>query len=36
MFSGSIVGSLLGGKWSDRVLAKLKEANGGKSEAEVR
>lgn len=32
---GSICGSLLGGRWSDRTLARLKQENGGKSYAEV-
>ncbi|KJA18906.1 hypothetical protein HYPSUDRAFT_144354 [Hypholoma sublateritium FD-334 SS-4] len=34
--AGSIFGSLLGGRWSDYQLAKLKAANGGKSFAEMR
>ena len=34
--SGSVLGSVLGGKWSDRVFRKLKEKHGGKSEPEVR
>lgn len=33
---GSICGSLLGGRWSDRTLARLKQENGGKSYAEMR
>ncbi|KIK42718.1 hypothetical protein CY34DRAFT_757045 [Suillus luteus UH-Slu-Lm8-n1] len=33
---GSIAGSLLSGRWSDRVLAKMIEANGGKWHAEMR
>ncbi|KAG1834710.1 major facilitator superfamily domain-containing protein [Suillus variegatus] len=33
---GSIFGSVLSGRWSDRVLAKMTEANGGKWEAEMR
>ncbi|KAG2348443.1 vacuolar DHA amino acid exporter [Suillus weaverae] len=33
---GSMCGSLLGGRWSDRTLAKLKQENGGKSYAEMR
>lgn len=32
---GCVGGSLLGGRWSDYKLAKLKEANGGKSYPEV-
>ncbi|KAG1720327.1 vacuolar DHA amino acid exporter [Suillus lakei] len=33
---GSIAGSVIGGCWSDRVLAKMMEANGGKWYAEMR
>ncbi|KAG2344357.1 MFS general substrate transporter [Suillus weaverae] len=33
---GSIAGSVIGGRWSDRVLAKMMEANGGKWYAEMR
>ncbi|KAG1800278.1 major facilitator superfamily domain-containing protein [Suillus plorans] len=33
---GSIAGSVIGGRWSDRVLAKMMEANGGKCYAEMR
>ena len=33
---GSIIGSILGGRWSDRVLRKMKRANGGVSVPEVR
>ncbi|KAG1760780.1 major facilitator superfamily domain-containing protein [Suillus occidentalis] len=33
---GSIAGSLLSGRWSDRVLATMIEANGGKWHAEMR
>ncbi|KIJ69623.1 hypothetical protein HYDPIDRAFT_106262 [Hydnomerulius pinastri MD-312] len=33
---GSIFGSILGGRWSDRTLAKLREQNGGKTYAEMR
>ncbi|KAG1823574.1 major facilitator superfamily domain-containing protein [Suillus subaureus] len=33
---GSIAGSVLSGRWSDRVLAKMIEANGGKWHAEMR
>ncbi|KAG2050022.1 vacuolar DHA amino acid exporter [Suillus hirtellus] len=33
---GSIAGSVIGGRWSDRVLAKMVEANGGKCYAEMR
>ena len=32
---GSIIGSVLGGRWSDRVLRKMKRANGGISVPEV-
>ena len=32
---GSILGSILGGRWSDRTLARLKAANGGVSYPEV-
>lgn len=28
-------GSILGGRWSDRVLTKLKAKNGGRGNAEV-
>jgi hypothetical protein len=34
--TGSMAGSVIGGRWSDRVLRKMKEANGGKWYAEVR
>ncbi|OJA07600.1 hypothetical protein AZE42_06271 [Rhizopogon vesiculosus] len=34
--SGNICGSILGGRWSDRSLAKLTQKNGGKSFAEMR
>ncbi|KAG1736765.1 vacuolar DHA amino acid exporter [Suillus lakei] len=34
--TGSICGSILGGRWSDRTLARLKQENGGKSYAEMR
>ncbi|KAG1876793.1 MFS general substrate transporter [Suillus tomentosus] len=33
---GSIAGSVIGGHWSDRVLARKKAANGGKWSAEMR
>lgn len=33
---GSIAGSVIGGYWSDRMLAKMMEANGGKWNAEMR
>ncbi|EIW74247.1 MFS general substrate transporter [Coniophora puteana RWD-64-598 SS2] len=33
---GSMAGSVLGGRWSDRTLARLKAANGGTSYAEMR
>ncbi|KAG2067817.1 MFS general substrate transporter [Suillus decipiens] len=33
---GSIAGSVIGGRWSDRVLANMKAANGGKCYAEMR
>lgn len=33
---GSIAGSVIGGHWSDRVLVKMIEANGGKWSAEMR
>ncbi|OAX41598.1 vacuolar DHA amino acid exporter [Rhizopogon vinicolor AM-OR11-026] len=33
---GNICGSILGGRWSDRSLAKLTQENGGKSFAEMR
>ncbi|KAG2343081.1 MFS general substrate transporter [Suillus weaverae] len=33
---GSIAGSVLSGRWSDRVLTKMIEANGGKWHAEMR
>ncbi|KAG1818699.1 major facilitator superfamily domain-containing protein [Suillus subaureus] len=33
---GSIAGSVIGGRWSDRVLAKMMKANGGKWNAEMR
>jgi hypothetical protein len=32
---GNLAGSILGGRWSDHVLAKLKQKNGGVSEPEV-
>jgi len=32
---GSVAGSILGGRWSDRTLARLKAANGGVSFPEV-
>ena len=32
---GSMFGSILGGRWSDRTLARLKAANGGISYPEV-
>lgn len=32
---GSMTGSIIGGRWSDKVLARLKEKNGGKSYPEV-
>ncbi|KAI0049392.1 MFS general substrate transporter [Auriscalpium vulgare] len=34
--AGSIAGSILGGRWSDRVLRRLKAANGGQSVPEMR
>ncbi|KAG1900729.1 MFS general substrate transporter [Suillus fuscotomentosus] len=34
--TGSICGSLLGGRWSDRTIAKLKQENGGSSYPEMR
>ncbi|KAF9474590.1 MFS general substrate transporter [Pholiota conissans] len=34
--AGSVGGSIIGGRWSDRQLAKLKAANGGKGYAEMR
>jgi len=34
--TGCVLGSLLGGAWSDHKLSQLKEANGGKSYPEVR
>ncbi|KAI0258411.1 MFS general substrate transporter [Gloeopeniophorella convolvens] len=34
--SGSILGSLLGGRWSDRVLRRLTEENGGRRVPEMR
>ncbi|KAF5347001.1 hypothetical protein D9756_011026 [Leucocoprinus leucothites] len=34
--AGCVIGSLLGGVWSDYKLAQLKEANGGKSYPEMR
>ncbi|KAG1869008.1 MFS general substrate transporter [Suillus subalutaceus] len=33
---GSVAGSILGGRWSDRTLARLKAANGGSSFPEMR
>ena len=33
--TGNMLGNVLGGKWSDYTLAKLKEKNGGKSVPEV-
>ncbi|KAG2109874.1 major facilitator superfamily domain-containing protein [Suillus discolor] len=33
---GSIAGSVIGGRWSDRVLAKMMGANGGRCYAEMR
>ncbi|KAG1819638.1 MFS general substrate transporter [Suillus subaureus] len=33
---GSICGSLLGGRWSDRTFARLKQENGGQGYAEMR
>ena len=33
---GSILGSILGGRWSDRILARLKAANDEVSYPEVR
>lgn len=33
---GSVTGSILGGRWSDRTLARLKAANGGSSFPEMR
>ncbi|KLO08653.1 MFS general substrate transporter [Schizopora paradoxa] len=33
---GCVSGSILGGRWSDRTLRKLKAANGGQSSAEMR
>lgn len=32
---GSVLGSLLGGRWSDRQLRRIREANNGKAYAEV-
>lgn len=32
---GNLAGSILGGRWSDHVLAKLKKENGGVSVPEV-
>jgi MFS family permease len=32
---GNLAGSVLGGRWSDRVLAQLKAKNGGESVPEV-
>ncbi|KAF8956891.1 vacuolar DHA amino acid exporter [Flammula alnicola] len=34
--AGSIIGSILGGRWSDRELARQKAANGGKGYPEMR
>ena len=33
--SGSVAGSILGGRWSDRTLSRMKAANGGTSYPEV-
>ncbi|KAG8965944.1 hypothetical protein FRC05_002935 [Tulasnella sp. 425] len=33
---GNVAGSILGGKWSDRILSRLKAANGGVSKPEFR
>lgn len=33
---GSLCGSILGGRWSDRTLARIKKQNGGNSNAEMR
>ncbi|KAG2101527.1 major facilitator superfamily domain-containing protein [Suillus cothurnatus] len=33
---GSIAGSIIGGRWSDRVVRKMKQANGGQWYAEMR
>ncbi|KZS93595.1 MFS general substrate transporter, partial [Sistotremastrum niveocremeum HHB9708] len=33
---GSMAGSILGGRWSDRMLVRMKAANGGKSYPEMR
>jgi hypothetical protein len=33
---GSVAGSIFGGRWSDRTLARLKAANGGVSFPEVK
>lgn len=33
---GSLCGSILGGRWSDRTLARIKLQNGGNSDAEMR
>ncbi len=35
VLSGSMAGSILGGRWSDHVFKKLKAQNGGVSEPEV-
>jgi putative Mn2+ efflux pump MntP len=35
IFIGCMIGSILGGRWSDHVLGKLKAANGGKTNSEV-
>ncbi|KAF9265334.1 MFS general substrate transporter [Marasmius fiardii PR-910] len=36
LFTGNMAGSIIGGRWSDYQLAKLKEANGGKGYPEMR
>lgn len=36
LLTGNIAGSIFGGRWSDRTLARLKAANGGVSTPEVR
>lgn len=33
--TGCMVGSILGGRWSDHVFVKLREKNGGFAQAEV-
>jgi hypothetical protein len=35
LITGCVAGSILGGRWSDRTLARLKAANGGVSFPEV-